>query len=110
MEERRRLRSRAPFCIAVADRLGCPRLSLHGTGLDDRGLPVAPVTHVTGPMWLAAARTLARPGPPCESPGVAFMFEKPKTAVDHPGVPFARAPPTPAPIAAGDHEHMWVNT
>ncbi|HEX2497331.1 MAG TPA: hydroxypyruvate isomerase, partial [Actinomycetes bacterium] len=26
--------------LAVAERLGCPRLNLHGTGLDDRGLPV----------------------------------------------------------------------
>ena len=29
--------------ITVAERLGCPRLNLHGTGLDDRGLPVRPV-------------------------------------------------------------------
>jgi hydroxypyruvate isomerase len=44
--------------VAVAARLGCPRLNLHGTGLDDRGLPVRPVQEVTGAMWLAAARTL----------------------------------------------------
>jgi hydroxypyruvate isomerase len=28
--------------IAVAETLGCPRLNLHGTGLDDKGLPVVP--------------------------------------------------------------------
>src|SRR5215207_3768705 len=43
--------------IAVAERLGCPRLNLHGTGLDPQGLPVRPVHEVTGAMWLAAART-----------------------------------------------------
>ena len=46
--------------IAVAARLGIPRLNLHGTGLDPAGLPVTPVEVVTGPMWLPAARTLAR--------------------------------------------------
>ena len=29
--------------IAVAEQLGCPRLNLHGTGLDAHGLPVRPV-------------------------------------------------------------------
>jgi hydroxypyruvate isomerase len=45
--------------IEVAARLGCPRLNLHGTGLDTRGLPVRPTPVVTGAMWLAAQRTLA---------------------------------------------------
>jgi hydroxypyruvate isomerase len=34
--------------VAVAHELGCPRLNLHGTGLDGRGLPVAPVHEITG--------------------------------------------------------------
>jgi hydroxypyruvate isomerase len=46
--------------IAAAERLGCPRLNRHGTGLDPKGLPVRPVQEVTGAMWLAAARTLER--------------------------------------------------
>ena len=33
--------------LAVAERLDCPRLNLHGTGLDGRGLPVRPVEVVT---------------------------------------------------------------
>ena len=28
--------------LEVAEQLDCPRLNLHGTGLDDRGLPVDP--------------------------------------------------------------------
>lgn len=48
----------AEASLAVAARLNCPVLNLHGTGLDDRGLPVKPVTAVTGAMWLKAADTL----------------------------------------------------
>ena len=36
--------------LRVAERLRCPRLNLHGTGLDGRGLPVRPVDTVTGAM------------------------------------------------------------
>jgi hydroxypyruvate isomerase len=34
--------------IPVAARLGIPRLNLHGTGLDSRGLPIKPVNVITG--------------------------------------------------------------
>ena len=51
----------AEASVAAAARLGCPRLNLHGTGLDGQGLPVRPVTgEPTGPMWIAAGRTLTR--------------------------------------------------
>ena len=48
----------AAASIPFAARLGIPRLNLHGTGLDARGLPVRPVAQVTEEMWRAAARTL----------------------------------------------------
>jgi hydroxypyruvate isomerase len=88
--------------IAVAQRLGCPRLNLHGTGLDPRGLPVRPVHEVTGPMWLAAARTLDRIAALGERSGVTFVLENLNTAVDHPGVPFARAADVLALVEAVD--------
>ena len=47
--------------VAVAARLGIPRLNLHGTGLDGDGLPVVPVEVVTDEMW-DAARAHARQG------------------------------------------------
>ena len=77
--------------VEVAKRLGIPRLNLHGTGLDPHGLPVVPVGTVTGPMWVAAARTLERVARLGEQHGVTFVLENLNTAVDHPGVPFARA-------------------
>ena len=86
--------------IAVAERLGCPRLNLHGTGLDANGLPVRPVQVVTGAMWLAAARTLERVAALGERAGVTFCLENLNTAVDHPGVPFARAADTMALVEA----------
>jgi hydroxypyruvate isomerase len=88
--------------IAVAERLGCPRLNLHGTGLDPQGLPVRPVHEVTGAMWLAAARTLDRVAALGERAGVTFCLENLNTAVDHPGVPFARAADTLALVEAVD--------
>lgn len=96
----------AAASIAVAERLGCPRLNLHGTGLDDSGLPVTPVHQVTGAMWLTAARTLSRVAELGERAGVTFCLENLNTAVDHPGVPFARAVDTMALVAAVDHPSL----
>ena len=50
-----RLLETAEQSIEVAHRLGCPRLNLHGTGLDALGQPVDPVEEVTGRMWLPHA-------------------------------------------------------
>ena len=86
--------------VPVAHRLGIPRLNLHGTGLDGRGLPVRPVEVVTGAMWLAARDTLARLAAIGEREGLTFCLENLNTAVDHPGTPFARAADTLALVEA----------
>lgn len=46
--------------IETAHRLDCPRLNLHGTELNGRGLPVVPAYEITGEMWLEAHRTLEK--------------------------------------------------
>ncbi len=92
--------------IPVAQRLGIPRLNLHGTGLDGEGLPVVPVQEVTGAMWLAARDTLARVAELGERHGVQFVLENLNLAVDHPGVPFARAEDCLALVAAVDSPHL----
>jgi hydroxypyruvate isomerase len=95
--------------VAVAERLGCPRLNLHGTGLDPQGLPVRPVHEVTGAMWLAAARTLERVAALGERAGLTFCLENLNTAVDHPGVPFARAADTMALVEAVGRPGLRMN-
>jgi hydroxypyruvate isomerase len=95
--------------IPVAERLGCPRLNLHGTGLDDKGLPVRPAHEVTGAMWLTAARTLDRVAELGERAGLTFCLENLNTAVDHPGVPFARAADTLALVEAVGRPGLRLN-
>ena len=95
--------------IAVAERLDCPRLNLHGTGLDEEGLPVRPVETVTPAMWLTAADTLRRIAELGELSDRVFTLENLNLAVDHPGTPFARAADTLALVRAVDHPHLRLN-
>ena len=92
--------------IPVAKRLGIPRLNLHGTGLDGRGLPVWPVQVVTGAMWLKARDTLARLAELGGHHGVTFVLENLNAEIDHPGVPFGRAADCLALVQAVDHPHL----
>jgi len=92
--------------VPVAKRLGIPRLNLHGTGLGEGGLPVQPVAEVTGPMWVSAVDTLRRVAALGEEHDVVFCLENLNTAVDHPGVPFARAADTLALVEAVGSPHL----
>ncbi len=96
----------AELAIPVAKRLGIPRLNLHGTGLDGDGLPVVPVETVTGPMWITACDTLARLADLGGRHDLMFVLENLNLAVDHPGVPFARAQDCLALVEAVDHPHL----
>lgn len=95
--------------LAAAEVLDCPRLNVHGTGLDPQGLPVVPHPVVTGADWLAAARTLERLAALGERHGRVFTLENLNTALDHPGVPFGRAEDTLALVAAVDSPYLRLN-
>jgi hydroxypyruvate isomerase len=95
--------------LAVAERLDCPRLNVHGTGLDPKGLPMVATEVVTPAMWLRAARTLGRLATLGERAGRVFTLENLNTAVDHPGTPFARAVDTLALVEAVDSRHLRMN-
>jgi len=84
-------------------------LNLHGTGLDSRGLPVKPAHEVTGAMWLRARRTLDQIAELGERSSVTFCLENLNTAVDHPGVPFARAADTIALVEAVGRPGLRLN-
>jgi len=95
--------------LRVAEKLDCPRLNVHGTGLDDKGLPVIPSAVVTPRMWLTAAKTLTRLAELGERAGRVFTLENLNTAVDHPGTPFARATDTLALVEAVGSPHLRLN-
>jgi hydroxypyruvate isomerase len=84
----------ARLSLEAAERIDSPRLNLHGTGLDPDGLPVRPRESVSGTEWLRATDTLRRIADLGEEAGRVFTLENLNTAVDHPGVPFARAADT----------------
>jgi hydroxypyruvate isomerase len=92
--------------IPVAKTLGIPRLNLHGTGLDDRGLPVKPSHAVTGDMWLKARHTLTRIADLGKAHGVTFVLENLNAPVDHPGVPFGKAEECLALVKAVDRPEV----
>ena len=95
--------------VRVAAELDCPRLNLHGTGLDSQGLPVVATAVTTPAMWLMAVRTLARLAQLGERAGRVFTLENLNTAVDHPGTPFARAEDTIALVEAVGSPHLRLN-
>jgi hydroxypyruvate isomerase len=103
------LLSTARESLRAADVLDCPRLNLHGTGLDAHGIPVSPGREVTGADWLAAGDTLRRLAELAANAGRIFTLENLNTAVDHPGTPFARAADTLALVAAVDHPGLRLN-
>lgn len=103
-----RLVETARESIAVAKTLDIPRLNLHGTGLDGQGLPVKPEAEMTGPMWIRAADTLNRLADLGQQHGVTFVLENLNTAVDHPGVPFARAEDVLALVASVDRPEVRI--
>jgi hydroxypyruvate isomerase len=94
--------------VPVAHALGGPVLNLHGTGLDARGLPVVPAHEVTREMWSLAEKTLTRIADLGAREGVTFVLENLNTAVDHPGVPFARAADVVRLVRAVDSPHLRV--
>ena len=93
------LLSSARTSLEAAARIDSPRLNLHGTGLDDKGLPVRPVEVVTPDMWLTAADTLRRVAELGEAAGRVFTL----------GTPFARAADTLALVRAVDSPYLRMN-
>ncbi len=99
----------AAASLEAAERIDCPRLNIHGTGLDPAGLPVRPTPVVTGADWMAAARTLESLAKLGEHAGRIFTLENLNQLVDHPGVPFAGARDTLALVRAINHPNLRLN-
>ena len=99
----------AKLSVPVAKQLNCPRLNLHGAGLDGQGLPVVKSEIVTGAMWLKAHDTLRRIADLGEKEGVTFVLENLNEAVDHPKTPFAKAADTIALVEAVNRPSLKLN-
>ncbi|MBA9032271.1 TIM barrel protein [Rhizobium leguminosarum] len=95
--------------IPIARELNCPRLNLHGTGLDGQGLPVVKAEKVTGAMWLKAHDTLSRIADLGEKEGVTFVLENLNEAVDHPKTLFAKAEDTLALVSSVNRPALKLN-
>lgn len=96
--------------LRAADVLDCPRLNLHGTGLDSTGLPVRPHPEPTTQFEFESAvstlKTLAALG---ESAGRIFTIENLNRRTDHPGTPFATSADTSALVRAVDSPSLRLN-
>lgn len=95
--------------IEIAKEINCPRLNLHGTGLDGNGLPIIKSEVTTSKMWLKAYDTLQRIADLGEEAEVVFMLENLNEAVDHPKTPFAKADDTITLIEAIDRPSLRLN-
>ncbi|MET1034118.1 MAG: TIM barrel protein [Arthrobacter sp.] len=105
----RELLESAEQSLRAAETIAVPRLNLHGTGLDARGLPVRPQEVTSGADFLRAARTLERVAAMGERHGRVFTLENLNVAVDHPGVPFASPRDTITLVEAVGSEHLRLN-
>jgi hydroxypyruvate isomerase len=95
--------------LAAAAQLDCPRLNIHGTGLDGDGIPVSPRWTTSGSDWLRAVDTLRRLAALGEEAGRVFTIENLNTRVDHPGTPFARSEDTVRLVQAVDSPALRLN-
>ena len=99
----------AELSLDAAKKIDCPRLNLHGTGLDPHGLPVISGEVVTASDWQKAIDTLCRVAELGERHGRVFVLENLNTAVDHPGVPFAKAADTLRLVKSVDNPFLRLN-
>lgn len=99
----------AQLSIDASKIIDCPRLNLHGTGLDANGQAILAKEVVTGRDWLRARDTLSRIAELGERAGKVFMLENLNLLVDHPGTPFGLAEHTLALVEAVDSPYLRMN-
>ncbi len=95
----------AAQAVEAAAALGVSRLVVHPGELVE-GKAARPKYGCTADMWFAALRGLEALGELGARSGVTFCLENLNTAVDHPGVPLARAKDTLALVEAVGHPHV----
>lgn len=99
----------AELSLEVAEKLNCPRLNVHGTGLDNKGLPVNPTEQVSESDWTAAVETLKNLAVLGQKAGRVFTIENLNLRVDHPGTPFATSEDTLRLVKEVDSPSLRLN-
>ncbi|MEN9714058.1 MAG: hypothetical protein RLZZ164_722 [Actinomycetota bacterium] len=89
--------------------IDCPRLNVHGTGLDENGQAIKQKTHTTAAEFDKAAQSLEKLAQLGAKYGKVFTLENLNLPVDHPGTPFALARETLALIKKVDHPNLRLN-
>jgi hydroxypyruvate isomerase len=89
--------------------IDCPRLNVHGTGLDGEGQAIRKRKVVTGAEWLKARDTLARLADLGAKHNKVFTLENLNLPVDHPDTPFALAADTIALVESVNNPHLRLN-
>lgn len=104
-----RLLETAALSLEQAKVIDSPRLNLHGTGLGEGGLPMKPTYSVSEADWAKAVDTLTRMADLAAKHNRVFTLENLNNAVDHPGVPFAKAADTLELVQRVDHPNIRLN-
>ena len=89
--------------------IDCPRLNVHGTGLDENGQAIKQKTHTTAAEFDKAVDTLSQLALLGAKYDKVFTLENLNLPVDHPGTPFALASETLALIKAVNHPNLRLN-
>ena len=80
--------------IEASKVINCPRLNVHGTGLDGNGQAIRKRFEVSNDEWAKATETLTRLAELGEKHNKMFMLENLNLLVDHSGTPFGLAKDT----------------
>jgi hydroxypyruvate isomerase len=95
--------------IEASKVINCPRLNVHGTGLDGNGQAIKQKFGTTKAEWEKAKATLTKLAELGARHNKVFMLENLNLLVDHPGTPFGLASETLSLVAAIDSPNLRLN-
>lgn len=95
--------------IEASKIINCPRLNVHGTGLDANGQAIRKRYSTSEADWAKATETLTRLAELGEKHNKIFMLENLNLLVDHPGTPFGLASETIKLVSSVNSPYLRLN-
>ena len=92
--------------IEASKVINCPRLNVHGTGLDGNGQAIKKKYSTTEGEWNTARDTLTKLAELGAKHDKIFMLENLNLLVDHPGTPFGLASETLKLVSEINHPNL----